>query len=189
MNFYAGQGSSNTTLDYGLPWGVNAGFSVLNAGFYSAAPATLWIEPDALFNLEKHWGLADGWELIAGTQTGAAFHHTGLTRLLDFTYVDSQWVHPSWGTELHLGGYYANAAMAGRRRDAFGWHANLEVPLIADRLVLEGDYLSGRNNVGGSTVKLSYSPTRHWTMSFGVQVPAARSGNDYSGLFGVYWNN
>lgn len=185
VNLYAGAGISNTTVDYGLPYGWNIGVSFLNAQFYAAGPTSLSFQPDVLFNLEKYFRVGRTGVIVVGAQTGAGILPQGAV-LMNYSYLDYQWHWLRGDVDMDVGVYYGNAALAGK--DSIGWHVNVEVPIVDDVLRLNGDYLSGKNGLSGAVVKLLYTLAPSWQVSFGVQIPAPRTGNDYSGLLGLYWH-
>jgi hypothetical protein len=184
FNWYAGAGFSNTTVDYGLAKNWNIGVSFLSAQFYSIGSAAQPFQPEVLFNLEKHFQPTAYSAVVIGTQTGAGITSQGSV-LIDYSYMDYQWSWSRWNTDIDFGGYYANAALAGA--ESVGWHVKLEWPL-GKGLRMDGDYVSGRSSVGGTTLRLLYPLAAAIKLGIGVQIPAAGSGNDFSGLLGVYWH-
>lgn len=180
-NFFSTGGVSNTSIDYGTANGWDIGIDILNAGFFSLPSATWYFQPDILFTLEKHW---DWWQgkIILGTQSGMAFLPQG-KRFAEISHIDYQQTLDRFDIDFDLGIYYANTVMAGR--DSVGVHLNLELP-IYDDLRINGDYLSGNNGLGGSTVKLLYPFADDWNIGLGVQIPNVYQGDHFIGLLGIY---
>jgi hypothetical protein len=183
LNFFSTTGVSNTAIDYGLPDGWDIGLGLFNAQFYSLSSNNSAFQPDVLFSLEKHWLVLSG-QLIIGTQSGIGIT-SATTNFLSFSYLEFQQHFAQWNIDADVGGYYANAAIAGF--NSGGFHLNLELPVVA-KLRLNSDYLSGSNALGATTIKLLYPIANDWQLGFGVQIPNVYAGDRFIGLLGLYWH-
>jgi hypothetical protein len=181
-NFFSSSGISNLSIDYGISSGWDFGLSLLNAQFYATSDGGISFQPDVLASLERHWQWDGDHQIILGSQAGAVVM-PDVTSFLNFSYLEYQQKFTDW--DFAIGGYYANAAFAGV--DSIGFHLYLELPLI-ERLRVNGDYLSGKNGLGGTTVKMLYPVFNDWQIGLGVQFPTIYAGDHYVGLMGIYWH-
>ena len=100
-----------------------------------------------------------------------------------FSYINNAVALEKWG-KYYLGGYYANHAYAGSG-DSFGLMAGIEFPLIENKMHLMGDLLSGNNGISVTVLVVVFYLPNNWQLSFGAQLPAPSSHNDYGMVFEI----
>jgi hypothetical protein len=179
---FASFGSSNTTLDYGLGNNLEIGINVFNLELYSNTGD--WPNPYFLFNFQKAFDISDVYKISFGTQTGITLPlHNTTIQAPNFTYVNNAVDLEKWGN-YYLGGYYANHAYA-ESGDSFGLMAGIEFPLIENKMHLMGDLLSGNNGISVAVLGMVFYLPSNWQLSFGAQLPAPSSHNDYGMVFEI----
>jgi hypothetical protein len=183
LNIYAYAGIANTSVDFGLPGKWNVGLSLVNLTLTDNGSQPF--APDGFLNIEKAIDVADQWHLVVGSQGGfRLFHDRQGRRLQLFSYVDNQF--DLGGGGFHLGGYFANRAIAGTAETA-GMLAGLVLPLPIDSLRFQGDYISGHNALSIVSAQLLWRFSPNLEFGGGVVLPLSTSGNDFSGLVEVNW--
>ncbi len=178
---------SGTTFTYGLGrrWEVGLNLSHLTLHY---APRTRIVElqspeaeknPHLTLNLHKGVQLTEWWLASVGTRSGLTYEGAWeQAQFAHFSYLGSQFNIP--GTEFKLvgGGYYANPAYVGEGNQV-GYMVGLQVPIRSDKLVFEGEYLSGTNRYSNWALGLGLQLSANWQLAAGAQLPAPGSGNPY----------
>lgn len=177
-------GSSNTTFDFGLGNGFEAGFNVLDVVLYDrGSPSPVGrsqVNPDLLFNAQKGFELVDEvWNLGVGLQAGInPAPRSRDVRFQNFTWVINGFELPDERGSVYVGAYYANVAYGGPG-DRFGLMLGTEIPVIKDVFHFQADYLSGARDIGVGVVGGVFFLPGDWQLSVGAQFPAFRSHNPY----------
>jgi hypothetical protein len=182
FNIGALAGNSNTTIDYGLGDNIEVGINLFNLDLY---PTNSSIHnPHFLVNFQKAFELTKNYKISLGTQTGFTppIYHQDIA-IPSFSYLNNAIDLDRWG-KYYLGAYYANLAYAGPG-DSFGVMAGAEIPLIEDKVHLMGDLMTGKNDIGVAVVGLVFYLPSDWQLSFGAQLPAPGSNNDYGMVFEI----
>jgi hypothetical protein len=63
--------------------------------------------------------------------------------------------------------------------------AGVEYPLIANKLHLMGDFISGNSDISVAVIGAVLFLPHQWQLSLGAQVPAPTSNNDYGLVFEI----
>jgi hypothetical protein len=182
FNIGALAGNSNTTVDYGLGNNLEVGVNLFNLDIY---PTNSSIHnPHFLLNFQKAFEITENFKISVGTQTGFTppIYHPNIT-IPSFSYLSNAVDLDKWG-KYYLGAYYANHAYAGFG-DSFGAMAGAEIPLIEGKVHLMGDLMTGKNDIGVAVVGVVFYLPSAWQLSFGTQLPAPGSNNDYGMVFEI----
>lgn len=183
-NIYRSGTFENVTFGYSAKndWDVN--LSLLNV---QIAGSNLSFQGEPFLNTTKTYQLNSGLELALGTLNGFTPGTAGPVQWLYFHFIDFQYT-PFEGIELHGGPYLANKAITGTSRQ-IGLQTGIEIDLLADRLALNMDYISGEHALAGANVNLTVNLTPLFQVYLGVLVPEANSGNEFAGIVGFNFSS
>ena len=175
----------NSTFSYGLGNELEIGFNVLGIvierehGFVSnsdgANPPTY---PFYTLNVQKAWTLNKSFKLAVGTQTGYSVGmHFGT-----YDYFNVVTALPQYHLKVITGANYGSQSFLGTgdkdpslpaTYSPIGFQVGLEYELIKEKLLAQGEYLSGTHSLGLTAVGFGYHVSEHWVMSLGYQIPNA----------------
>lgn len=174
-------GASNTTFDYGLENNLEIGLNIFNVDMY---PTRELQNPHILANFQKGFTINEHYKIGFGTQTGLTPPiYNKAVEMPSFSYFNNA-VHLDHLGNYYLGSYYANHAYAGQG-DSFGIMAGVEYPLIEKKFHLQGDILTGNNDISVAVLGFVFFLPRDWQLSFGAQLPSPTSNNDYGAVFEI----
>jgi hypothetical protein len=182
FNFSSLQGNSNTTLDYGLGDNLEVGINLFNVDMYSSTGG--YTNPNFLLNFQKGFQITEAYKVSFGTQTGVKVPiYSTTVQMPSFSYFTNALNLEKWG-KYYVGSYYANHAYAGTG-DSFGLMAGIEYPLIEKKVHFMGDILTGNNDISVAVLGFVVFLPKDWQLSFGAQLPAPSSNNDYGMVFEI----
>lgn len=171
-------GISNTTVDYGLENELEIGFNIFNVDLY---PTNEMRNPYVLANFQKGFTINEHYKIGLGTQTGITPPiHNKEIGIPSFSFFNNQLDLEEYG-HYNLGAYHANHAYAGEG-DSFGLMAGVEYPLLEKEFHLMGDILTGNNDLSVAVLGFVIFLPQDWQLSFGAQLPAPTSNNDYGAV-------
>ncbi len=181
---------AGSTFTYGLGrrWEVGLNLSHLTLQYEPWARIVELQSPQAeknphlTVNLHKGVELTEWWLASVGTRPGLTYEGAWeKARFAHFSYLGSQFDIP--GTEYKLvgGGYYTNPAYVGGG-NRLGYMVGLQVPIGSDKLVFEGEYISGTNQYSNWALGLGLKLGKNWQLAAGAQLPAPGSGNPYGAV-------
>ncbi len=179
-----------TTLTYGLGrrWEVGLNLSHLTLHYEPRSRIVELQSPEAeqnphlTLNLHKGVQLTDWWLASVGTRPGITYEGAWeKTQFAHFSYLGSQFNVPGTEFKLVAGGYYTNPAYVGQG-NRVGYMVGLQVPIRSDKLVFEGEYISGTNQYSNWAVGLGLQLGPSWQLAGGAQLPAPGSGNPYGAV-------
>lgn len=171
-------GVSNTTIDYGLENELEIGVNIYNVDLY---PTNEMRNPYFLANFQKGFTINEHYKVGFGTQTGVApAIHNPKMGIPSFSFFNNQFDLDHFG-HYNLGVYHANHAYAGEG-DSFGLMAGVEYPLLEKKFHLMGDILTGNNDLSVAVLGFVIFLPKDWQLSFGAQLPAPTSNNDYGAV-------
>lgn len=171
-------GISNTTIDYGLENELEIGFNIFNVDLY---PTNEMKNPYVLANFQKGFTINEHYKIGVGTQTGITPPiHNEEIGIPSFSFFNNQLDLGEYG-HYNLGAYHANHAYAGEG-DSFGMMAGIEYPLLEKQFHLMGDILTGNNDLSVAVLGFVIFLPQNWQLSFGAQLPAPTSDNDYGAV-------
>jgi hypothetical protein len=179
INLIPQEGVSNTTIDYGLGSGWSVGLSVFNLKL-TRAQETNYVDPDILINIEKTKFITPNWKIGIGTQSGINSGHNA-DRKIDyksFSYLQNKLILPEGNGSIYAGYYHANPAFTGDK-SADGAMIGVEFPIIRDKLIVMGDYLSGSSPISVGVLGLVWITDSQWQISAGAQIPSSLEPNDF----------
>ncbi|MDD2863198.1 MAG: hypothetical protein PHC99_00550 [Methylococcales bacterium] len=181
FNLGKSSGVSNTTFDYGLEDNLEIGLNIFNVDLY---PTNELRNPFVLANFQKGFTINEHYKIGFGTQTGITppIHNESIG-IPSFSYFNNS-LNLEYLGHYYLGGYYANHAYAGAG-DSFGIMAGVEYPLIEKKFHLQGDILTGNNDISVAVLGFVIFLPKDWQLSFGAQVPSPTSNNDYGAVFEI----
>jgi hypothetical protein len=175
-------GNSNTTIDYGLGNNLEIGINLFNLDLY---PTNSGIHnPHFLVNIQKAFDITDSYKMSFGTQTGITppLYHSNIA-VPSFSYLNNAFDLERWG-KYYLGVYYANHAYAGPGNNV-GLMAGVDFPIFKGKVHLMGDLMTGNNDISVGVVGAVFYLPNNWQLSFGAQLPAPGSNNDYGMVFEI----
>jgi len=171
-------GVNNITLDYGLENDLEVGLNIFNVDMY---PTNDLRNPYVLANFQKGFTINEHYKIGMGTQTGLTPPIYNKTiGIPSFSYFNNAINLDHYG-RYYMGAYYANHAYAGNG-DSFGMMAGVEYPLIEHKLHLQGDILTGNNDISVAVLGFVIFLPKNWQLSFGAQLPSPSSSNDYGAV-------
>jgi hypothetical protein len=182
------ESSTNFTFGLGRNWEVGLGVSNLkmnprkNERFIQLDSDRPEDNPRLILNLQKGFDIAEWMKIGIGTRTGItsapSWNQVALT---DFSYANTQF--KIWRKNLRLlgGAYYANEAFAGPG-NRWGYMVGFDLPVVPNRLRLQGDYLSGRHSRSLITVGMAWVFRNHWQLAIGGQMPGPGTSNAYGAV-------
>lgn len=174
-------GVSNTTLDYGLENNLEIGLNVFNVDMY---PTNELRNPFVLANFQKGFEINEYYKIGFGTQTGITPPmYNKDVGIPSFSYLINAVTLEHLGN-YYLGSYYANHAYAGTG-NFFGMMGGIEYPLFEKELHLQGDILTGNNDISVAVLGFVIFLPKDWQLSFGAQLPSPTSHNDYGAVFEI----
>lgn len=184
------QVESGSTFTYGLGhrWEVGLNLSHLNLNYQPRARIVELQSPEAeqnphlTVNLHKGVKFTEWWLASAGTRSGIAYQGMwDRTQFAHFSYLGTQFSLPDTELKWVGGGYYTNPAYAGEG-NTIGYMVGLQVPIVSDKLVLEGEYISGTNQYSNFTGGLGLKIGQSWQLAVGGQIPSPGSNNPYGAV-------
>ena len=176
----------NTTLNYGLGKGWEAGINLLDLNintrpgkqiipFDSDQPSQ---NPDFCINFQKSFELLPVLHLSAGIRTGIhSLQGNKELGVVNYNYINSQFTIPGSTFRFVFGGYYMNPSY-GANDHAFGLQTGIDVPVIREKLSVTSDFISGKNDWGTFTGGISVLLGQDWKFSIGGQLPNPGSRNN-----------
>jgi len=140
--------------------------------------------PNFLLNFQKGFNITEAYKVSFGTQTGVKvpFYSTTV-QMPSFSYVHNALHLEEWGNYF-LGTYYANEAYAEHGSNV-GLMAGMEYPLIEKKLHLQGNIITGNNDISVAVLGFVVYLPKEWQLSFGAQLPAPGSNNAYGMVFEI----
>ncbi len=185
---------SGTTFTFGLGKSWEAGLNINNVNLHYRTAHAHIVEtasehpednPDITFNIQKGIHLADWLDLGIGTLTGVGYiNKPSKPKLASFSYLNSQFTIKGPEIKFYGGGYYTTPAYSGEGNQ-LGFMAGLAIPLISEKLIFAGDYLSGNNALSNFSAGLAVQLLKRWCLAAGVQIPSPGSDNPYGGIIQI----
>ena len=178
---------AGSTFTYGLAhrWEVGLNLShltlhyPLHARFLELQSSEAEKNPHLTLNLHKGVRLTDWWLASVGTRPGITYEGAWeKTQFVHFTYLGTQLNIPGTEGKLVGGGYYTNPAYVGKGNQV-GYMVAIQVPIWSDKLVFEGEYISGTTQYSNWALGLGLQLGPKWQLAAGGQIPAPGSGNPY----------
>lgn len=134
---------------------------------------------DSYLGFFKWWG--DAIKFGVGHQLGTQFSGES-QRLLAFTTAQIRWAGSArWGASV--GVWHGNHAVT--QTDQTMGVIVTGVWRWSDEISTEASWYSGRSGLSGAIVNTYVEVTEDIDLYFGVQIPAAGSGNEFAGIVGV----
>jgi len=168
---------SNSTLDYGLGDGLEAGINLF-------VDTTDLYDRDAddpalvLGNVQRGFELSETYKLGLGTQSGISIPvKSGSAKFADFTYLTNALDFKRYG-KYYFGGYYANEAY-GAGGTPVGYTVGIDLPILPGHLNFMADMISGNGPMSVAVVGVVVYLLQDWQLSVGEQLPTPNSNNDY----------
>jgi hypothetical protein len=181
---------ASTIFTWGLGKNFQAGFNINQLTFNTRPHSRNVIiessqpeyNPDLLVNAQKGIEPNEWMKFGLGTQTGinVARHRSDL-RLLNFSYLNSEFQIPETNNRIMLAAYYANEAYAGEGSN-WGWMAGAQKELRKDKFSLVADYFSGTNSMSVINMGVEIALPKSWHLNVAAQLPSPGSGNNHGGL-------
>ncbi|WP_254507920.1 hypothetical protein [Anatilimnocola floriformis] len=185
-------GASNTTIEFGLWEGFEAGFNILDVPLYlggGIADLDSNNTADFLVNLQKGIPLSELVHLGIGTQLGVTQLGTALdaqrpTALVNFDWIVVESEIPDVGF-FYGGAYYGNKPYLGKG-NTLGLMLGTEVPIVEDKFSFMADVLMGSNDISVAVIGGVYTfPGTRWQLSLGAQLPFPGSHNDFGAVLEI----
>lgn len=158
-------GIANTTLDYGLGEGWEAGLTIPGVNLYHTDQKEN--DPVLLVNVQKGFYVNENWKVGIGTQTGSTLAGQNTSaRLATYNYVNNAFDLQDWG-KYYLGVYSANKAITGNKTST-NVLAGLEIP-FTQNVHLMADYTGGKSDIGATVLGIVWYASKAWQFSLGGQ--------------------
>jgi hypothetical protein len=169
----------NPTLDFSSRNGWDIEIASYNIPVYGGGAQNY--EWDSYINLSKTFDISTQFKAVVGTQNGT----TAFSTVRQFHNVDYGLMvyQPIPTVNFHAGSYWANKALT-VTTDYLGYTAGFSFEPIKNKLIVQGDYFSGSNNVSGAIVNVFYRFLPKAQVYVGVGVPETDSGNEFYGTVG-----
>lgn len=190
FNVFTYRIQSNSHFCYGLGKGLEVGFNVSHIGKnfknvpqwevnysnvnYPFSPLLLATAQYRL-DIHKHFGFS------IGTQSGFNIaSRIQNKRFTTFTYGNLYYHNNPKHIKFTLGGFYADQNFLGK--NTVGIMAGFEVPIIAYKIHLMGDFISGNHPMGASVVGVNVFFSRFISLCAGPILPNPNSNNSWGGV-------
>ena len=177
-NIYRNNLYLDPVLDFSSHSGWDVQIAAYNVPVWSQGTRGDW---DSFVNLSKTFAFGELYKLVLGTQNGTGFAASSHL-YQNFDYGLMVW-QPVGFLNLHVGPYFANAALAGVG-NVPGFAAGFSVDLLEDVVTLQGDYFSGHAGMSGAIVNLFVTASPGIQAYIGLGVPEQNSGSEFYGIFG-----
>jgi len=179
---------SNTTIDYGLGHNFEIGINLL--GFdYLVNQGKLYkndnLEKEALttqllLNAQKTFTINKHFIIGIGSQLGGNVEKFS-DGIVNFSYLNTKTILMNDQLNINLGVYNATKGYASSH-DAIGFQTGFEYKLNKKASIM-CDYLSGKASNSVAVLGGLYYVTDRIPLSFGLQIPSIKSGNNYGFVF------
>lgn len=187
FNISQGLVQLNSTFCWGLGKGAEVGVNVLGLNMNTSGPASLDtngdlnhppVYPFFIANFQKAFTLNKLFKLAIGSQTGFSKDlHIGT-----YNYINLVTVLHSTRSKIITGVYQGSKSFLGpgERNEFFlkeeiGFQVGLEQEIIEEKLMLIGENISGRHNLGETTLGAAYFVSSAWALSCGYQFANPKS--------------
>jgi hypothetical protein len=175
------QGTSNTTIDFGVWDELEVGLNLLDLLIYPASDRQAQDSnsvSDVLFNAQQGFPLTEDLHLALGIQAGVSSTvNRDRVEFACFNWVVLEQDAGDWGY-FYLGGYSASNAYLGSGTNV-GAMLGFEYPVVEELFSLMGDVLTGTNDISVAVLGGVYTvPNTNWQISLGCQLPFPGSHND-----------
>lgn len=140
---------------------------------------------DILYRISNDWAnMLSFVSTTIGTQDGTvvpfknsvAPNQINSKTLHEYYFVDTDFEFIKDRLTVHLGPYWANAALT-TTTSYFGYETGIELFLLPKHLKFNFDWGSGQSNVSGGTAQLTYIHNKHFELFGGMGIAAHNSGN------------
>lgn len=178
-NIYNGTMYLSQGVTYSAANGWDIGIAAYNTPLYGGGAQNYendgYLSIAKTFELDKKTlvivGTQDGTTLVTDTHEWHAFHFANIRR--DIT----PWL------STYVGPYYANASLT-TTYNQVGFMTGFVAKIIPGVLHIQGDYVSGHQNVSGAVVNIQWYIKPAVQLYTGVIVPESNSGNEFAGIIG-----
>lgn len=170
---------SSTTMDFGFSHNWDVGIGVYSVPIDSHIDG---YDISVLFNLERTFNITPTLSVLAGSSVGSDIVSTGNSGIDIYSYITG--VMNLWAINFNLGGYYANSWLAGY--NTLGLTVSIAIP-INNAWSFQYEYLSGTNNLSGSTYQLFYKINKDINLGFGIQPQYSNREQIMSGIMSLYY--
>lgn len=190
FNLFTYRIQSNSHFCYGLGKGFEVGFNVSHIGKnfeskprweinysnvnYPFSPlllATAQYKLDVYKNFGFSVGTQSGFNIASRIQN---------KRFTTFTYGNLYYYNHHKHIKFTFGGFYADQNFLGK--NTLGVMAGFEVPIVAHKLHLMGDFISGNHPMGASVVGFNVFFSRFISLCAGPIIPNPTSQNSWGGV-------
>ena len=180
LNFYQGTLYNNIFLDVDIQ-NYDVGVSLQNIPIYGGNIQNY--DYDGYFNLSKDFNY-NNLKLTFGTQLGTNLYFIKKCKhsLHEFSYINS--LLNLNKIKLNLAFYHVNTSLA-TKPENYGFFCGIDLTLIENYATIQAQYISGHNNVSGTTINLKLINNKKFQPYVGVYVPETNSGNEFYGTFGL----
>lgn len=93
-------------------------------------------------------------------------------------------IHHLDGLLWDLGSYFANKAIT-TTTDFYGYTGGFTLHIIQNKLLCQGDYFSGHNNLSGAVINVIFYFIPSSNVYFGIGIPESNSGNEFYDNMGI----
>jgi|GEM_PF-413481 len=187
FNISRGLVQLNSTFCWGLGHEVEAGFNVLGLNITTNGPISLDTNGDVtnppvypfyMLNFQKAFTLNKLFKLALGTQTGFSKDlHIGTYNYLNLVTA----LHHT-RSKIITGIYQGSKSFLGEGErnelfltDKIGFQIGLEQEIIEEKLMVIAENISGRHNLGETTLGIAYFVSPLWALSAGYQFANPKS--------------
>ena len=167
----------NATLEYATKAGYTYQIQVINYPMSGGGAQNY--EKDWYFGVSKYTKLNSFFAVNTGSANGTVFGAPAM-QWHSSHYINLDYKVTDWFT-IYGGGYYANKQLS-TTTGVFGYLTGFSIKLLQDYKI-EGQYLSGQNNLSGGTLNLWYK-----NVYLGIGAGEANSGNNWFGTAGFKIN-
>ncbi|MEO6304690.1 MAG: hypothetical protein ABIP51_16130, partial [Bacteroidia bacterium] len=181
---------SNTTLDYGLGKGFEAGINILGLNFSDKNKTFLKNDtndrdpynPLVMLNGLKQFKLHENTFLTVGSQLGLNFRDNKMTTTAGLVYTNISFKNILiQNSNLVIGSYYNSIHYGGRSGNRIGAWIGSEIP-IYKKFHLVAESVLGHNALCYTSVGMIYYVKKNIPLTLGIQIPNAKN-NAYSIVF------
>lgn len=190
FNLYTYRIQSNSHFCYGLGKGLEVGFNVSHIGKnFESTPR--WevnysnvnypFSPLLLATAQYRLDIFGHFGFSIGTQSGFNIApRIQKKRFTTFTYSNLYYHNPHKHLKFTLGGFYADQNFLGQ--NTFGFMAGFEVPIVAHKIHLMGDFISGNHPMGASVIGFNIFFNKYISLCAGPILPNPNSNNSWGGV-------
>jgi hypothetical protein len=178
-DIYRGTVYLSQGVTYSAKYGWDFGLASYNTPLYGGGAQNY--ENDTYLSLAKTFIIDPKDVIIVGTQAGTTFA-TAHREMHLFHFANFRRDLTPWLT-TYVGPYYANANLT-TTVDQVGFMTGFVGKIFPGTLHIQGDYVSGHQNVSGASVNLQWYVKPEIQLYTGVIVPERDSGNEFAGVIG-----